>query len=467
MRLLVPLTTIVCFALLGCAFEEDPASLLCATEAPRCPAGYRCGLHTNDEERCFAVDCQEGERLCDDGTCVSASGCCAAAECEARTDRQAECHQGECRYDCPTGLVLCGTECVDARFAPTGDGCDPVTQCGCSDTQTCHPTEHSNQVSSLCLPAGRSPEGARCTGNNDCGHALACYHNTCVPYCDPQRPATCDGMCIPNTYGSGLCFATCDFPNDASNCQDSQSCAKPAGTSGICIHRDLSNECRHQNDGICSGPSGANLCARDEDDAEDCCAALSLSYGDSFECDPISQCGCGDGETCRLATSFTGTRATCQTAGPLAYGQPCDTGSQCQAGSNCYEGVCTHFCRPGLPGNGCDGECVDVSDSEKSIGICFESCKVAEDSCTGPTQCVLTNEQTDDGRCAQQYPPGECPTVQAGTRDNRCDGPIVPFSSSVIAGTGRCADPDDDPDCAKSITRGAQAISMAVQPLSY
>lgn len=112
------------------------------------------------------------------------------------------------------------------RFCP-GTPCDPLSQCGCDDTDHCVLTD---SLAIICEVPGPVPEGQRCDNYWECARALTCAYagpgsGICAPYC--ARDADCeDGVgvrCltfvaggIPSTVGA--CSAGCN-PVEQSGCE--------------------------------------------------------------------------------------------------------------------------------------------------------------------------------------------------------------------------------------------------------
>lgn len=426
---------------IGCNFDDAVSSgeLGCGTAEAPCPEGYVCEEDPDGIAFCFKqASCEADERRCNDGQCVTDEHCCEDTECTTdEAGLEPYCNEDHvCEQVCADGYHRCGTQCVQAAFVvATRDSCDPVSQCGCPEAQTCQQDKRLLDKGPLCQQAGAAEHGARCSAHTDCAPDLGCFYNTCLPYCHTANPATCAGQCVSEVDALGVCHDSCN-PNEETECPDGRVCAQLPTGEGVCIYADPPFECSHQG-GSCSGPSGSRLCARDEDDAEACCRHLSVRHGNTFQCDPISQCGCGPGEHCRMAKGTEGPYAACAVPGLTPYGEICSRNDDCTAGSNCYEHVCTPFCVPNLPNNGCSGTCVATTPSA-TVGACFRACNVDDPSgCPDIGNCVLHNSQTGDGRCSPAWVAGACPS---GT-DMQCDGPQP-------EGTGRCQRASDDPDCA-------------------
>ncbi len=115
------------------------------------------------------------------------------------------------------------------------------------------------------------------------------------------------------------------------------------------------------------------------------------------DCDPITDDGCGDDESC-VVVDLSPVRVGCVPRGDGAVGSACGPAGAhaCEPGSACLgasldddaAGVCTAWCEPGgAPTEACPA-CVAVSDT---LGACGE-CDVLDDACDAGTHCQPVNE---------------------------------------------------------------------------
>jgi hypothetical protein len=115
------------------------------------------------------------------------------------------------------------------------------------------------------------------------------------------------------------------------------------------------------------------------------------------ECDPITDEGCGDDESC-VVVDLSPVRVACVPRGDGALGDACGPAGAhaCAPGSACLgasldddgAGVCTAWCEPGSASSAECPACVAVSDT---LGACGE-CDVLDDGCEAGTHCQPVNE---------------------------------------------------------------------------
>ena len=102
-----------------------------------------------------------------------------------------------------------------------------------------------------------------------------------------------------------------------------------------------------------------------------------VCVGQEEICDPVSQVGCLNDETCVIGggPAYGGIAYYCNVnTGGLPEGAACVDGQpDCAPGLICYEDICSAFCKPGVTACGV-GACDDVSFvynlPEAFIGIC-------------------------------------------------------------------------------------------------
>ena len=343
--------------------------------------------------------------------------------------------------------VAAGGPCRNGEATAWGP-CDPVSQCGCGPGEHCLLRTTNGKNTSFCGQRGTAPGGAYCDDSQDCGEGVGCVSGVCALLCDPSREdcacsddGSCKGYCAPSAGDYGFCFPFCDFAAN-SGCVAGQVCAIAFETRRtVCLVPNDADSCT-RNDGNCDGPSGTRQCARDIDDAADCCASPAdccpsgccPSIPDA-ECDPIAQCGCADGLRCQ-ATRLNGRMtAKCSAPGDVPIGARCQNTQSCVGGANCVNGLCLPYCDLASEQCGCDpagdvscaGYCFSIN--APGVGACFRRCDF--DANTGcPSDQVCSGIFDATGVCTTTFSPEACPK-----NNNRCDGP---------SGTRLCASDDDD-----------------------
>ena len=160
---------------------------------------------------------------------------------------------------------------------------------------------------------------------------------------------------------------------------------------------------------------------------------------DGADCDPVAQCGCAEGNTCRAVGD--GERPRCEKTGPLAPWSACSVGTQCSAGQTCDRGSCRPYC---ASDDDCDaGTCVPARAPDgqlsKKLSVCWKRCEPGEQDapCADGTACRTVKNPFGDSGSYCVAPLDPCPTVEDGV----CDDP---------GGNGTCARGTDNLDCSCS-----------------
>ena len=391
--------------------DGDPAS---GCEQPLTTAGHcgecgmTCGLPNGTVScgagTCELVGCSEGWADCDgdasngcetDVTTATDCGGCANA-CPAAEPRcTAAGGTYSCDAMCPSGLMACGTSCVDTATSPMHCG-------GCG--MPCNPANAT----------GGCVAGA-------CG-ILSC--DTGYANCNGTTSDGCEARLDSLTH-CGACGSTCAHPNAMSSCA-SGSCAFVSCMSGFAnCDGMLANGCEQRLDAldncgscgsVCALPNATSTCAGGT------CGVASCNAGSS-DCDGDPTDGCED---------TSSDAANCGMCGNLCRGRPNAVGV-------CTGGSCSTMCNEGYadcdgsPGNGCecdpppgavstcngrDCEWTCASGFTDCDGIATNGCEVATG--TDPDQC---------GTCGNV-----CPTRPSATRT--CAGGVCGFVCD--AGRGDC-----------------------------
>jgi hypothetical protein len=181
-----------------------------------------------------------------------------------------------------------------------------------------------------------------------------------------------------------------------------------------------------------SGVSAAGTAghADNVDDAGQCPSA-----GANAECDPVSQCGCPQGQHCQIR----GAIPSCVMPGKLQLGEVCSSDADCAAGSGCLDGLCKRYCER-------DSDCsagpcraaTNIQPSGARVRGCLTQCDfVKRSGCAPGAQCARLSAgaqpqfAVDGDFCV--VPLAEC------KRDSRCDEPDW--------GTRVCRAGSDSADC--------------------
>jgi hypothetical protein len=216
-----------------------------------------------------------------------------------------------------------------------------------------YPQECSTPVPlTMCLPPGRSPEGAPCLSHASCadgacnvsptpngGHPVC---GTCLRFV--TCPLTCDAgdLCLPNRDG-GLACTTLPAPGEACDvfCRSDALCM-PADGGSVCVALG------HLGD-ACGGSNGPPACAGVDtlcDDSGHCSAYLPAAYG--------ATCGVGSGGPSYECLAY----GVCDSLGtglcipPAPDGALCDDqqGLGCLPPARCIEHHCLYpnvsYCSP-------------------------------------------------------------------------------------------------------------------------
>jgi hypothetical protein len=282
-----------------CGASSDCAG---ANAGVACQAGELCAMGT-----CVA-DCAAGQVSCG-GACVDpkkdhdfcgAAGDCAGANAGVACQAGELCSFGVCALSCQTGLVQCGSTCVNPKNDP-----------------------------SFC---GASSDCAGANAGTVCGQGEACVNGACVLECPPNM-LFCDGKCVDAQHDPLYCGASsdCAGANKGTVCGQDELCAN-----GAC-------------DFVCPGglvECPGNACVDGQNDPAHCGATLDCMGGNAgvicgaseacvngactVTC-PVSQVLC-NGLCINPATDEGYCGATLDCSGANA-GSACGAGEACVAGS--------------------------------------------------------------------------------------------------------------------------------------
>ena len=261
----------------------------CCDDGLCCPTGQKCcndGVDGRGDPAIYC--CLENESCCNDGTCCPALSFC--------------CPDGGC---CPTGQVCCGDQCCDplscqecgpndkcvstlgpcqtCNFGIPTDDCDPlkceecegeecIDQCTKLDCHTCvsgtcvpdcNPLDCLTCVDGDCVTncppcfecdgagtcIGGCPECEECVGGGcvpianpcDCGDAIGCAANNCVPPVDENGVSICESECECSNGSNNPC--TCNLPGPIGGLVECI-CGEdpPSGELGCCCQGQSSSQ---------------------------------------------------------------------------------------------------------------------------------------------------------------------------------------------------------------------------------
>lgn len=359
------------------------------------------------------------------------------------------------------------------------DECSVFPQCGCDAGQACRMDPAGGGFS--CSEVGDLGVNETCDSDRDCGAGLACNYGLCLPYCAGNPECGAGGICLSVVDGAGqrtdtnVCFTGCDTEAEEDACAGETRCLRlldgsfclapldpcpfyndgecdePSGT-GLCAEGtdapdcDGGPACPSTNNGVCDEPEGTGMCP-DGSDPGDCCAPPEGLEG---PCDPLSQCGCGDDEMCRVMaeTSADGPKGTavCVAAGSGVAGEGCSAAGDCGPGLACIGTICKPYCLE-------DSDCMDA---DGDVGIC-DQVVFGDEPVPGFKSCIVqcdfdSNSGCPEGSVCADFPADEChvplePCPDFLIGNGTCD-------EDVAGGTRLCAPGTDAMDC-----QGACAIS--------
>ena len=196
-----------------------------------------------------------------------------------------------------------------------------------------------------------------------------------------------------------------------------------------------------------SEPVDAGTRAERDPDGRDASEAACAGPAAGGPCDPITQCGCPTGLSCRYELDDGRQLVSrCELPGPKPEGAICRSPSECAAGLTCDAGgpeqfgMCLSACDTrAAAGVGCEGYCARIGSGDSGhFGLCHPGCDPERASdCQEGAFCAPSGSPSFKGLCEPGYREGQCPTEVVS--DGTCDGP---------SGTGRCASDREDPqDC--------------------
>lgn len=368
----------LCFLYPTTPFTSGVACDACATDA-NCADGacldWGAGHHYCGQ------DCGGALGGCPDGfTCYELQGV-ATPQCVPDNDF---CHSyggnvplgGAC-----FGHEMCASgEClVLADEAYCTKACDDGNPSSCGAGYAC-------LAPGVCVKAGSSPYGARCTASSECATAECVFFQfssgVCSTACGAGLPACPDGdrcyedaACVPpGTLGVGApCYAPdqcagmyCEASRCTAKCGGGAAC--PDGTTcsgGFCAGSEVGSPCTP------TGQCPPELtCLRPTPESVGTCERT---------CDPFTDLGCPDGQACewlwQAATEKIVGRCVAKNGG-RAVGESC-ADTYCEADLVCrYEDglgpVCHRDCRlSGAYGCSADERCVSLEDAaDPKHGIC-------------------------------------------------------------------------------------------------
>lgn len=372
---------------------------------------------------------------CEDGSCVVVMENPDVAQsslevCAARCRNDGDCEQDQ----------YCGLDdvCVGCARDREVDQCDPLgAQCGCAIGSTCVWREEGT----TCVEPGTLAAAQACSRVSDCEAGSTCYLGVCAAFCDPTTDCYDAKNCDLLSPGVAACTPSCD-PLVENSCSEGLSCVGE----GRCVQPQSPCPAGRVEDGVCDGPApfGTGICAAHTDDEADCCDVQA--FGDSANCDPLRQCGCGSSDSsCGAYIAEDNSVETyCRDVGTKQEGDTCDLNVECGLGLTCLFGICTSYCDPGASNNcfGGNGLCLEEGD-EGLYGVCLWRCDASaqETGCADGLRCVSWSRADF---CVDPYDP--CPERYQG--DEICDGP---------SGSQLCVSDEDDPvDCLGGCPPGSE-----------
>ncbi|HTV18828.1 MAG TPA: hypothetical protein VMG12_09160 [Polyangiaceae bacterium] len=506
-----------------CASACDPLS-------PQEPAdGFRpCG----DGQNCFPLDAAgvcfrataalgEGEP-CDAGACAPGLFCSPYDRCE----RWCEVGAGGCAagLDCegfePAVLSsgAAGARELGRCVCRPADGalCDPSNDCGCSAGSTCDYFVDERLFACRPLAPFPVPPNGGCDEDIDCPALHGCFDGVCKQLC--QEPADCDNpgsRCVAANYdgvefpGWSFCTVACDLvsppvpPAGYESCgygsqcimtATGPDCVAPAGTGFAGVPCTSARDCEPGNfcgaGGLCQ-----RWCALDE---PEWCGVAATCFGfdpalvhegreygrcacapqNGERCDPLADCGCDPGLTCRLQSGPEPVGCFLPASSLAEPYSNCDSGSDCPVSHDCIHGVCKQLCAApehcGGEGTRCTPLGLELDDTTLDVSYCAHECDPvspttpvagASAACGADAQCVPFESGFDCARGGSGALGDACDAVDACapglfcSGDGRCSawchvglGECLPGTTCVAssdptasgAGVGRCAPCSDD-----------------------
>jgi len=387
--------------------------------------------------------------------------------------------------ECESGMLHCGTSCVDTSSDPRHcGGCDNVCAAGeiCLDGTcgiACPQGQELCDGACVDLATDRANCGA-C--GQACGTAEVCVDGSCAIAC-PEGQEVCGGTCVTLATSNEHCGA-CDVACGAGEACVDGSCGTvcPDGQTicdGACVSLATSNQhCGGCNvacdagevcsDGACAAscPAGQTACdggCFDLDTARTHCGACGVVCAAGEICSDgacAASCGAGLTECDGLCLDLATNRAHCGTCG-----------NACGPDELCVAGSCTLHCAAGT--SECDGACVDTATHAGHCGGCGVACAPGERCEAGRcepacdasalTVCdgICTNTDTDPlncGSCGSPCGPGF--VCDGGTCAAFCAPPKTDCA-------GACTSTDSDPAhcgaCGNACTPPANAVAVCAE----
>lgn len=288
---------------------------------------------------------------------------------------------------------------------PSGLDCAPSDNCGCDEGQVCGLETEEEEISVACQAPGDKGLGEACN-IGDCGAGLLCVEHVCLEVCrfdsDCEADnAKCTDVLRPNgnaLKGVRYCQADCDLISptepaaDLNPCPADQTCAATkqgsACTSSVGTGEQGDNceapsdcasgftcadgQCKRWcsvGDSACAGGLGCEALTTDSPAAEGlgvCSGGCEATIPDGDECLTSPNCGCLDGETCRIMED--GARV-CSPTGASAAQSLCDNNSQCAEGLACMAGLCRPYCDPTASECSDASLCIEMEYDGESVGV--------------------------------------------------------------------------------------------------
>jgi len=307
---------------------------------------------------------------------------------------------GDGRDAGPKDAGMDGGDAMPPCERPEGSECNWATECGCEENEHCQ--ARGADAKWTCVKRGKKKLGETCSSADECDEGT-CDQRVCRVYCDDA--SDCDqGQCLPAT-GEGdklikdvkVCWRACqagssDACPSGTTCQTREQDGKRAS---FCI--PPANPCPTVENGICDEPV---MCAAGTDSVDCSCDKPA-----DVNCDHVSQCGCAQGKSCKLAnTSF---EPICvERVGTAKSDELCKTHDDCDDGLACTfnpYGSCHKYCADRTDCAGENDICGQVTSGGKDIPgykICVRGCNDSS-PCPANNSCV----KREDGNFCEPFVP--------------------------------------------------------------
>ncbi|MBK8259262.1 MAG: DNRLRE domain-containing protein [Polyangiaceae bacterium] len=371
----LPITSVAGLCFDGCTSNSD------------CRAGYSCqdfGFGTPvcwpapetcdngiDDDGDGAVDCDDSECYWDQACAVCGDGNITGNE--------------EC--DPPDG-VTCDSNCQ--VIYPPESACDDLLD---NDNDGLHDCQDPDcQALGGCTP-GSTPTGGACTVASDCtanandpyciSEAMFAWPDGyCSEYCDNfTNDCAGDGMCLPVTANSGLCFDGCVSNAD---CRPGYGCQDPGVGATVCW--PIPEIC---NNGIDDNGDGDADCADVSCANDPACAVCGDGQVTGNEtCDPPDGVTCDANCHVILPPEAQCNNLVDEDADGLwdCQDPDCQALGVCTPGTTATGGACTS--QNGCAATGNDPFCINETDFGWPGGYCSEYCSVSQNDCTPDAFCA-------------------------------------------------------------------------------